>query len=256
VVSGQSGCFDENGTRLVTSRLAQVIGATRHPAQLSSVWRLPLTSLDHPLVDHPDIRDSGEWDQGQSNPRASGPLYSGRREIAATPMTDIAPDCFSIPLIGGPRGADFRLLAREHGQGKVVYFPLEIGHAYYVWNHPLNRRLIGQAATWTASRPCPLTTDAPMIVQTVLWETPDTRAVHLLNDISSFGRAAAPNPEAYSAFRAEVIPIHDVTLSVDGDFSRARLLPSGEELPVMREGGRSSVVVPRLDVHAVVVFSR
>lgn len=256
VATAESGCFDENGTRLETPRLAALLGAIQHEPRVSTNWYLPLRELSHPLVDHPEIRDSGAWEQGQYRPRDRGVLYSGRRSIAAAPVSDVAAEAFSLPLTGGPpTTGDYRLLARKHGQGRVAFISLDIGHAYYVWNHPLNRRLIGQALTWAASRPVPLRTNGPMILQTVLWRRDESKVLHLLNDISSFGRAAAPNPEAYTPFRAEVIPLHDVGVSVAGDLARARLLPQGQDLPVSRADGWSTVTVPRVDVHAIVVFS-
>ena len=93
-----------------------------------------------------------------------------------------------------------------------------------------------------------------MTVQTVLWEKGGARIVHLVNDISSFGRAAAPNPEAFTAFRSEIVPIHGVRVAVSGKFASAKLFPEGKPLPVRFVGGASEVTVPRFDAHAMIVF--
>jgi hypothetical protein len=94
-----------------------------------------------------------------------------------------------------------------------------------------------------------------MSVQAVLYEKRDCRIVHLVNDVSSFGRAAAPNPEAFTAFRYEAAPVHDVTVAVQGAFREALLLPEGTRLRVVGRDGYTEAMAPRVDIHAMVVFS-
>ena len=76
--------------------------------------------------------------------------------------------------------------------------------------------------------------------------------VHLYNDLNTTGGKARPEDDV--PLREEVVPIHDIAIYLEQGLGveRARLQPSGKELPVVREGGRLKVVVPRLEIHQVV----
>jgi hypothetical protein len=261
----ETGSYDEDGTRRTASALEALTGVRTSGAVASDSWSFPLASATHPMLQHPDIQQAGGWRQGFLDPSPVATLFAGPKErgVSAVAVTRPPEDAFTLPLQGAgtpkapfaPQDASFKtLIARTVGQGKVVYFPIDLGHAYYVFNHPLNRRLIGQALQWTAATAPPLQTDAPMLLQTVPWQKGSARVVHLLNDISSFGRAAAPNPEAFTAFRSEVIPLHDVTVSVPGTFTEALWLPEGSTLPVTAADGWTKTTVPRVDIHGIVVF--
>jgi hypothetical protein len=158
--------------------------------------------------------------------------------------------------LGGAGAGCSALHTRMAGSGRVAYFPPDIGHGYFAYNHPIARRLIERTVRWSARQPPILETDAPMAVQTVCFHNADAFVVHLVNDNSSFGRATAPNPEYFGAFRDEVLPVHGVKLAVKGDYRKAILLPEAKELPVKANDGRTETTVPRLDIHAMVVFTR
>lgn len=261
VATFETGTRDENGFRRRRPALADLLGAAQGEAVGSDTWSVPLDGPAHPIVDDPVIAGSGAWRQGISEPSGSAYLYAGprARPIGAVPVGELDKNAFSLPLKGGaqpPKGSAFyALIARRVSEGKAAFFPADIGHAYYVFNHPLNRNLIANAIAWCAARENPIRTDAPMTVQTVLWEKGGARIVHLVNDISSFGRAAAPNPEAFTAFRSEIVPIHGVRVAVSGKFASAKLFPEGKPVPVRFVGGASEVTVPRFDAHAMVVFT-
>jgi hypothetical protein len=76
--------------------------------------------------------------------------------------------------------------------------------------------------------------------------------VHLLNSGYSYGFAGPPNPESY-AFRREVIPVHDLKVRLNRDVKRVLLVPGEQELPVRRSGGAAEVVVPKLEMHSMLV---
>ena len=260
VATFETGTRDEYGIRRDTPALASLLGAAQAAPIEESTWTLPLDGPAHPILDDPAIRDAGAWRQGVSDPAPFAYLYTGphTRTVGATPVTVADESAFAVPLKGGRRPAKglrtLALVARDTGRGRTVFFPLDLGRAYFVFNHPVNRRLIANALGWAAARPAPLRTDAPTTVQTVLWEKGPARIVHLVNDVSSFGRAAAPNPEAFTAFRSEVLPVRDIRVAVPGTFSAARLLPGDTRLPVSTADGWSEAVVPHLDIHAMIVF--
>jgi hypothetical protein len=111
-----------------------------------------------------------------------------------------------------------------------------------------------RAVAWSAGRAAAIETSAPLAVQTVMYRKGEAALVHLVNDNSSSGRAAAPNPEAYACFRDEVLPVRDIRVAVRGDFKEATLLPGGTPLAVSARDGLSEAVVPEVQIHALVVF--
>ena len=267
VATYETGCYDSFGARRERPALAEAFGVEQGERGLGIAYSMPLRDLGHPILDHPEIKRSGYWSQGLIEPRLSGRLYigPGTRKVGAVQTRVRAPNLSNVPLSGswrlrqGPlkpaKGWHYRTLhARPHGKGKVAFFPIDLGHAYFCYNHPLPRTLIGQALRWTSGQPCPIETDAPMLVESVLWAKGRVRLVHLLNDVSSFGRSAAPNPEAFGGFRAEVLPVHDVSLTVSGAYGKATVYPGAGSLDAKARDGKTTVVVPRLRIHQMVVL--
>lgn len=258
VATYETGRYDANGTLRERPALAKLFGAVAGEPVLRDTWLLPLAEVTLPWLQEPDILESGFWRQGFSARAPQAHLYTGpaARQIGAVPLREVAPDAETVRLGGATvPGERFEtVVARRVGQGRTVYLPLDQGQAYYVFNQPLGRRLLAQSIAYAAGSPPPLRTDALMAVQTVLYRSGDALLVHLLNDHSSYGRAAPPNPESFTAFRAEVNPVEHVTVTVDGVFSKATWLPDGTDLAVTVADGASTVVVPRVELHGMVVF--
>lgn len=265
VGSFQTGGCDENGTRRQKPALADVWGGQPLAAVWSSTWDVPLAQLNQDWLDHPDIRSAGQWHQGAVEPGPLGSLYFAppTRPIGAVGMADIRPDAIQpslagaaqpVSLTGEPHGALKAFLARRHGQGKSVFFPLDVGRAYSRLNARLTRRLMERSIAWAASRPNPLGTNAPLSLQTVLYEQGDARIVHLVNDASSFGRAAATTEGRFTVFRDEVLPLHDVSVAVRGEFASAVLLPGNTRLETKQRDEMTEVIVPRVEIHSLIHF--
>ena len=267
VATFQSGMFDAFGAEREAPGLQSLIGARQGKADFGVSWRARIADLSHPIVRNETVANSGAWGQGLLEPRPSGALYIGRqtRKVGMVQTADLTEGVQSLlPMSGAWRrrkgslkpdkGYAYRaLLTRNCGKGKVVYSPLDLGRAYYCYNHPLGRTLIAQSLRWAAASAPPLEVEAPMLVQTVLFRKGTATLVHLVNDISSFGRAAAPNPEAFTGFRAEMIPVHNIVLKLRGSFNRAQLRPNGQALEIGHADGFARIIVPRIDIHAMVV---
>jgi hypothetical protein len=54
-------------------------------------------------------------------------------------------------------------------------------------------------------------------------------------------------------FCREVIPVHDLKVRLNLDVKRVLLVPGEQELPVRRSGGTAEVVVPKLEMHSMLV---
>ena len=171
VASLETGCFDENGIRREEPALAPMFQFQQQPARGESTWTFPLEELpEHPIFTHPDIEDSGDWAQGHLDPLPTTRLYSGPRErlVGAVPVTRpkssqlqlrMSGEAFPKKTDGSTRPLDLVwrvLVAGEYskapsstqGNARWVFFPIDIGHAYYVFNARVNRRLFQRALQW------------------------------------------------------------------------------------------------------------
>ncbi|MBU0610633.1 MAG: beta-galactosidase trimerization domain-containing protein, partial [Armatimonadetes bacterium] len=254
VATFETGVFDENGTRRDQAALQDLLGVTPGAVRERSDWSLR-TEQTHPLLSIPEIANGGDPGQGQRARRLQVQFFHANAERRAGVIQTKAGEGVDSAPLGGP-GAGYSVLhTRTVGSGRAACFPPDIGGGYFLYNHPIARLLIERVVRWTAGTPPPLQTNAPLAGQTVCFRQGNEVVVHLINDNSSFGRAAAPNPENFGGFRDEVLPIYDLSLKVKGAFREALLLPEGKKLTVLAADGQTAVTVPRLDIHAMVVFT-
>ena len=149
------------------------------------------------------------------------------------------------------------VVARTHGKGRVVYFAAGFDAGYYLYAYPYERLVLRHAIDWAAPSPPPVTVEAPMCVHSpVMRQSTGGRErliVHLFNDLNTTAHHAKPDEDV--PLREEVVPIHDIRVRFGSAYrlGRVHLEPGGEDLKVEATPGGSSVVVPRLDVHAMVV---
>jgi Trehalose utilisation len=149
------------------------------------------------------------------------------------------------------------VVTNTYGKGRVVYFAAGFDAAYYLYAYPYQRLAQRYAIDWVAAEKQPLVVDAPMCVHTTLMRHTQGDAqcllVHLFSDLNTTAHHAFPNDDV--PLREEVVPIHDIRLAFDSryHFLRVHLEPAGQDLPQNCTAAGTEVVVPRLDVHAVVV---
>ena len=77
--------------------------------------------------------------------------------------------------------------------------------------------------------------------------------VHLFNDSNTTAHHALPVDDV--PLREEVLPIHNIaiTFAPQYKFSKIHLEPGGKELEMKKTAAGIRVVVPRLEVHSLVV---
>jgi hypothetical protein len=169
----------------------------------------------------------------------------------AKPVAMISPPSDAVEK-SGPLPA---IAIRELGKGRVVYFAAGFDAANYTYPYPYHRVLLRNAITWAAVAPPPISVEAPMCVQATFMrqrKEGERLVVHLYNDVNTTANRALPEDDV--PLREETIPIHDIRVRFRGyDITSARLQPEGRELKIERDGDEQFVVVPRLDVHAMVV---
>jgi hypothetical protein len=153
--------------------------------------------------------------------------------------------------------ADFpAVITQQHGAGRVVYFAAGFDAAYYLYAYPYQRLAIQHAALWAARDPQPVTVDAPMCVHAQVMRQSregERLIVHLFNDVNTTAHHALPNDDV--PLREETLPVHDIRVRFAPGYriSRVHLEPAGRALEATTTQQGTTVVVPRLDVHAMVV---
>ena len=148
------------------------------------------------------------------------------------------------------------VVTHEHGQGRVVYFAGGFDAGYYLYPYPYQRLALVNAVRWAAAESAPVAVEAPMCVHSqVMRQTRDGQrlVVHLFNDLNTTGQHAFASDDV--PLREETVPIRDIRVRFDRRY-RLGASSSGArrhdiEAAVTPEG--TTVVVPQLDVHAMVV---
>jgi hypothetical protein len=152
------------------------------------------------------------------------------------------------------------VVTHTYGKGRAVYFAAGLDSAYYLYAYPYQRLALKHAITWAASAPQPVVVEAPMCVHsTVMRQTkPDKDGkerlvVHLFSDLNTTAHHALPTDDV--PLREEVVPIHDIRLTFDAGYRlrRIHLEPEGKVLDMQKTAEGVTVIVPRLDVHSMVV---
>ena len=149
------------------------------------------------------------------------------------------------------------LALHEYQKGRVAYFGAEIASAYHEASYPYERILIENAIEWVTRETPHVRVVAPLSVFTSSFTKDDIRtrrlAVHLFNDLCSTVAHGSKN-DAEQSIREEIIPIHDIRIIFPGERpSRVFAVPGNEKLKPCKTGTGWQVVLPRLDLHSVVV---
>jgi hypothetical protein len=132
------------------------------------------------------------------------------------------------------------LYAREHGAGRVVYFPWDIDRTFWEVLTPDHGKLLRNAVDWGANEPRPVTVTGPGVLDVTVWRQASSLTVHLVN---------LTNPMMMKGPVREFIPVgpHEVTLPAGIRPKRVQLLVSGAAVP-----SGAVVRVPRIVDYEVV----
>ena len=159
------------------------------------------------------------------------------------------------PRAGAKGEAVPAILTHQYGAGRVVLFAAGMDAANYLTPYPYYREALRAAIEHVASAPPPVRVKAPMCVHAVV--TRQTRdgerlVIHLYNDVNTTAFHGLPADDV--PLREEVIPIHDIGITLDGyNIRRCHVEPEGIELTITLEGNLQRVTIPRLDIHTLVV---
>jgi Trehalose utilisation len=149
------------------------------------------------------------------------------------------------------------VVTHAYGKGRVVYLAAGFDAAYYLYAYPYQRLVLRQAIDWVAASPPPVVVTAPMCVHSTLMRQTKGGAerliCHLFSDLNTTAFHALAKDDV--PLREEVVPIHDIRIDFGPEyrFRRIHLEPEGKELEMRKTAKGTSVTVPRLEVHSMVV---
>ncbi len=148
------------------------------------------------------------------------------------------------------------VITQTYGKGRVVYLAAGFDAAYYLYAYPYQRLILRHAIDWAASSPSPLTVEAPMCVHANLMrqrKEGERLVLHLFSDLNTTSSHALPSDDV--PLREEVVPIHGIRVAFAPSYHirKVHLEPGGIHLEMMKTPTATTVVVPQLDVHAMVV---
>ncbi len=250
----ESSICDEFGDRHDDFSLADLYGAHfKATEDFSARWPnypkwteiyLGITGSDlHPISDDPVVRSN--YRRGSDRLQYIGWMTNVEVAPGASKLGRRLSTPTEWPLI----------VLNSAGAGRSAYFAADIGQAYFLAPYQYQRRLITNAVRWAASKSPPIQIAAPLCVQAAFYTQNEGRRsiVHLLNEINTSANRAIP--ENNPSQREETLPILDIIVTVLGtDFTTAFEEPGHRQLPLKRTETGVEVTLPRLDVHAMIVF--
>jgi type 1 glutamine amidotransferase len=272
IASLDSSLFDEFGNPRRNFALAQVLGV-EHRGPLETTAGRPREALDENFARSigPDYWEKRKnvfdfkQDTGSFLNQGRMPTYVGGNSVtfkgSAVRVVTKSPGVQVVGTLRIKSGAGNEevpgVISRTYGRGRVVYFAGGFGSAYYLYAYPYQRLLIKNAMNWVAQARAPITVEAPMCVHSTLMRQSKNGSerliVHLYSDLNTTAFHALPNDDV--PLREEVVPIHDIRITFAPGYrlGRVHLEPEGQDLKVEIKPGGSGVIVPRLDIHTMVV---
>jgi type 1 glutamine amidotransferase len=281
VATYETSLYDANFQRRPDFALADLFHAkyvASHPVQQRTDGLTLTLDSAHPIVADPIIlaRQNTSWRNPDGPPPDTGPLalVASATEVQALNGGEILAR-YHLPNRPDRYPA---LIASSYGKGRVVYFPASVDKGMFFYPDAYMRQMLANACRWVAQEvPPPAEVEGPLILAATFRRQPEQKrvVVHLLNHGSSWGmhsiyQKLAPLPEELQKqygfpdqselrgtwpIREEVIPIHDIRVicRVPG-IRKATLQPGNRELPLQKIAGGVMVTVPKVEMHALVVF--
>ena len=138
---------------------------------------------------------------------------------------------------------------KDHGKGRVVYFPMDIDRTFWEVLSTDHLALLRNAMAWAAPKANPLRIQGAGVLDVAYWKQQDSCTVHLVN---------LTNPMMMKGPIREVFPVGplvvDVALVSGVDPKQVRLLTANAAAVWSKIPGGIRVEVPRVEVHEVIAI--
>ncbi|TVY02974.1 beta-galactosidase trimerization domain-containing protein [Cohnella terricola] len=256
LVTGRSGLYRADGTIRESDPLADVLGLERTAEQVSPIHYLKAghsLSGGSPWADIPL----------QAWGAASEVNLQGAEVLADSwgPVTDVWKDgvkskanwqhytVFGAAPIGDDREGP-ALTQHRYGLGTAVYLNVDLFALYYQEGHRLIRQwILAIVDRLYADEQRKVAVQKPLHVEVSLMEQPhlDRQIVHLTNFFSQ-------KRPGNTVHNEEILPVNNIKVSLtlgNRQVERVTLEPEGLELSYKQKDGSIDIVVPQLDIHAM-----
>jgi hypothetical protein len=179
-------------------------------------------------------------------------VHAKATEKYAAPLT-LIPSYPDLPMedvwARVPRTDVPMAFCRQYGQGRAVYFPMDIDRTFWEVLNNDHGTVLRNSLAWVHREPQPLEVKGPGLLDVSLWLQKSSLTAHLVN---------LTNPMAMKGPYREILPAGPFEVSVwlpaGRKASGVKLLSSGVAARFRTEGRRISVTVPSVGVHEVVAI--
>ena len=148
--------------------------------------------------------------------------------------------------------SDFAAVVRRERLAATA-FPIATSyyrHGYWIYRELFGRLLRSVLPQRLVETNAPISTEVAVTHQEAKGDRPARWMVHVVN--------FSPNRRtpAHTDYAEDPIPLHQIRVDValDAEIARAYTAADGAELPLTRQDGRWCVVVPRIEISAIVVL--
>lgn len=250
IATHETSLYDEWGKRRPNFGLSDLFGSAydgrvdrRLQNSYLNVDKDPRTGRFHPLVrgleDATRIINGSAW----VHTKPTAPLDANPLTLVPSypdlPMEQVFP---RIPRTNTPG-----VYARQHGRGRVVYFPFDLDRTFWEVLSPDHAQLLRNAVAWAHNEEQPLAVEGRGILDVSLWQQKDSLAAHLVN---------LTNPMMMKGPIREIIPSPKQKVRIripEGKRARKVQFLVGSAAPVHNLSGNVlSIDVPPIEVHEVI----
>jgi hypothetical protein len=252
VATFETSLYDEWGVRRSNLGLADLFGVdVAGPAEgpmknaYLRIERDPMAGAYHPLV--AGLEGAERIIHGVHR------LPVIAREPFHNPPLTLVPAYPDLPMEEvyprQPRTDIPEVYLRELGQGRVVYFPWDIGRAFWEVLCVDHGLLLRNAVAWATNGTSPVTVTGPGVLDVTVWRQAHSMTVHLVN---------LTNPMMMKGPLRELIPVGEQVVRLrlpEGLQPRGIQFLCSERWPrVVQAGQTLTIVVPRIVDHEVIAI--
>lgn len=245
VATGETSLRDEHGAARADFGLARLFGcsyAGRVDPRLQNSYLTLEHATGHPILagfaGAPRIINGVRWVQTKSTDayRAPVTLVPSYPDL---PMESVWTD--------RPRTDQPAVYCREHGRGRVVYFPADIDRTFWEVLSGDHARLLTNAFLWAYPSASAVRVEGQGLLDLAVWRQKSSLTLHVVN---------LTNPMAMKGPFREFFPVGPLRVEwelPEGVEARSvRFLVGGTRAAWKRKGRLLQVEIPRVELHEVI----
>lgn len=252
VATYETSLYDERGKRRTDFGLGDIFsssfGGGIEERMQNSYLELrtdPDTGKYHPIL--AGLEDAGRIINGVSRLEVNATSSVSYSPLTLIPSYPDLPMEKVFPRV--KRTDKSQMILRQLGASRIVYFPWDIDRTFWEVLCVDHGKLLRNAVEWATAEEKPATVTGPGVLDVTVWRQKSSMTVHLVN---------LTNPMMMKGPFRELIPISEQKVRIrlpEGKSAKTvQLLVSGKPVPVDKDPGYVSLVVPAVVDHEVVAI--